>query len=215
LEQFSVEYALLAVQSALLGEVTPALRAVFANVDEDQEIFYFYVYYDKEVSEKTIDLWECACTEASADLGPCFIEREIERLDHPKAIPVRGYCAYLRKGDNELNCLKGTLPQVVMRGPTMGYALVAVQQSLLGTVTPELRSVTVDLEKDPLKLFIRFYHDGEISEELHQCWQSAQKKAQDYFGFDCAMDAEIERVDYPLQMPFRGRYAYVRKKERS
>jgi hypothetical protein len=215
LERFSIEYALLAVQGAVLGEVTPALRAVFTNVDEDQEIFYFYVYYDKAASEQMIELWECVCTEASAGLGHCLIESEIERLDYPKAIPIRGYCAYLRRGNNELNCLKGTLPQVVMRGPTMGYALVAVQQSLLGTVSPELRSVTVDLEKDPLKLFIHFYHDGEISEELHQCWQSAQKKAQAYFGFDCAMDAKVERVDHPLQMPFRGRYAYLRKEEES
>lgn len=78
-------------------------------------------------------------------------------------------------------------------------------------VSPELRSVVVDVEADPLKLYIRFYYEGEISKALHQSWKSAQEKAQVYFGFSAILDGGIERRDYSQEMPFRGRYAYRRK----
>jgi hypothetical protein len=208
MERFSIEYALLATQSALLREVTPELRAVFINMDEEQEIFYFYIYYDGEISEKRTGLWECAITEASADLGHCFIEKRVERLDYPEKITMQEYCAYLRK---ESSGSTKDLPKITMQEPTLGYALIAVQQTLLGEVTSELRAVIVDLEKDPVKLYIRFYHNKEISKELYQRWQSVQEKARIYFGFDCLFDAEVKRIDYPQEMPFRGRYAYLRK----
>ncbi len=209
MEDTSIEYALLSMQRALLGEVTPALRAVLINLDQEQDIFYANFYYEGEVSEKRVDLWDCAIAETSAALGSFyFIKSWIKRLDYPEAIPVRGYCAYLKKEG------QGTLLQkVIMQEPTIGYALVAVQQSLLGRVTPELRSVIVDLEKSPLRLYIRFYHDGEISKDLYQCWSVAMEAAQLYFGFSCALDGAIHRVDCPQPMPFRGRYAYLRSEE--
>ncbi len=211
MESSSIEYALLAMQRALLGEVTSTLRAVFVDLDKGQNIFFAGFYYDGEASEQRVDLWNCAVTEASAALGQFFEKSWIKRLDYPEPIPMQGYLAYLRKEGRELDCFKGTPPCVVMREPTIGYALVAVQQSLLGMVSPELRSVVVDLEQSPLKLYIRFYYDGEISRELHQCWQFAQEKAQTYFGFGCLLDVGIERIDYPQKVPFRGRYAYFRK----
>jgi hypothetical protein len=49
-------------------------------------------------SEKLIDLWQCAITEASVALGPdCVLDDGVERLDYPKKIPLRGRYAYLRK----------------------------------------------------------------------------------------------------------------------
>ncbi|MCX6987178.1 MAG: hypothetical protein NT065_03335 [Chlamydiae bacterium] len=211
MKQFSVEYALLGIQSALLGEVIPALRAVFVNVDPDQEIFYCYFYQDGKMSEVNQDIWECVITEASADLGHCFVTSKIERLDYPKVIEGRGYCAYLRKEESGLTCFRVEEPQIIMVKPTLAYALLAVQKALLAEVTPELRSVVVDVEADPLKLYIRFYYDGAISEALYQSWESAQEKAQLYFGFSAILDGGIERRDYPEEMPFRGRYAYLRK----
>ena len=100
----SIEYALLSIQSALLGEITPELRAVTIDLDLGKEVFYAFFYYDGEVSEERIDLWDCVICEASADLGvPCFVESRIERLDYPIKIPSGKYCAYLRKEDVKLN----------------------------------------------------------------------------------------------------------------
>ena len=96
MDSFSNEYTLLAMQRALLGEVTAELRAVFIYLDTNENILHARFYYDGEVSEKRIDLWDCAITEASAALGPdCFVKSRIERVDYPQKIPAMGYCAYL------------------------------------------------------------------------------------------------------------------------
>lgn len=98
METFSIGYALLAVQSALLGAVTPELRAVVVDVCKEDELLYLHFYYDGKVDEKMIDLWECAITEASADLGPdCVLDAGVSRLDYPEEIPFRGRYAYLRR----------------------------------------------------------------------------------------------------------------------
>jgi hypothetical protein len=214
MERFSAEYVLLAIQSALLGEVTPALRAVFVDVDSEQETFYSCFYQDGEMTEQRIEALECVVTEASADLGHCLIERRITRLDYPQLIPIRGYCAYMRREGDGSKLLSGELPQVVISEPTVAYALLAMQRTLLGAVTPELRAVVVDIDKEPLGLYVRFYCDGPISESLHHYWESVQKEAHLFFGFPCALDAQIERMDYPNPIPFRGRYAYFRWEEK-
>lgn len=96
MELFSVGYALLSVQNALLGAVTPELRAVVIDLDEESKVLYIRFYYHGEASEELIDLWDCAITEI--DLGlDCFFDKGIERLDYPNPIPVRGRYAYLRK----------------------------------------------------------------------------------------------------------------------
>ena len=98
MEIFSIGYALLSIQRALLQTVTPELRAVVIDVSKEEQLLYIRFYYDGKVSEKLIDLWECAITEASADFGPeCLLDAGVERLDYPQKIPFRGRCAYLRK----------------------------------------------------------------------------------------------------------------------
>lgn len=90
--------ALLATQRALLDVVTPELRAVVVDIDNDKKEFYIRFYYDGEVSEELIDLWSSAITEASAGLDPIYdLDNGIERLDFPKKIPFRGRFAYFRK----------------------------------------------------------------------------------------------------------------------
>lgn len=91
----SLGYALLSVQSALLGEVTPELRAVVVDLDKEDDLLFLRFYYDGEVSEKQIDLWQCAMTES--DAGTRMMDGNVERLDYPQEIPFRGRYAYRRK----------------------------------------------------------------------------------------------------------------------
>lgn len=96
MELFSIGYALLSTQKALLGVVTPELRAVVVDIDHEKNILYIRFYYHGEVSEDLIELWSCAITEV--DVGPdCFFDEGIERLDYPNPIPARGRFAYRRK----------------------------------------------------------------------------------------------------------------------
>ncbi len=98
MKALSLDYALLSTQNALLEVVTPKLRAVIVDFNEESQLMYTRFYYDGEASEELIELWECAITEASAGLGPdCRVDEGVERLDYPKKIPLRGRYAYLRK----------------------------------------------------------------------------------------------------------------------
>ena len=94
---------------------------------------------------------------------------------------------------------------------SMGYALLAMQGALLQAVTPELRAVVVDVDKDKQLLYIHFYYDGQVSEELIELWWCTITEASADLDADCLLDAAVERLDYPTKIPFRGRYAYLRK----
>jgi hypothetical protein len=217
---YSIEYALLAIQSALLREITPELRAVIIDLDAEEKVFYAYIYYDGKASEKMIDLWDCAIGEAGADLGrDCFIKSQIKRLDYPNQIPQGGYCAYMRKEDRTLP--HKPFSRVKIKEMSIGYALLAVQNALLEVVTPALRTVIVDFKKEGSLLYIRFFYDGKTSTALIDLWQSALARAKADFGTNCILDGKVERLDYPNPLPLddpnllpstKGmRYAYVRK----
>lgn len=212
METFSIEYALLAMQRALLREVIPALRAVTINLYKEQQRFYARFYYDGEVSEQRIDLWDCAITEASAALGPdCFVQSQFERLDYPQRISVEGYYAYMRKEALSFNKQMPFVYYIKIREWTVGYALLSIQRALLGVVTSALRAVVVDANAIKKSLYIRFYYDGEIDQNTIDLWKNSIAESSAEFGQDCVLDAHIERLDYPQDILCLGRYAYFRK----
>lgn len=94
--------------------------------------------------------------------------------------------------------------------------LLATQKSLLGVVTPSLRSVIVDFIPDEKRVYIRFYYDGEVSEEIIDLWDCAITEIIAAFGADYQFDEAIERLDFPKKIPFRGPsqsgyYAFLRR----
>ena len=50
-----ISYALLATQRALLGEVTPNLRAVIIDLDSKNRSAKIFFYYQGEISEEVFD----------------------------------------------------------------------------------------------------------------------------------------------------------------
>lgn len=259
METFSTGYALLATQGALLDEVTPELRAIVVDVCKEEKLLYMRIYYEGEASEKRIDLWDCIITEASAALGPdCVLDNEVERLDYPQEIPLRGRYAYLRREPNMLSQNVSEVPIIITReikdfkekigvfiSPVseekvstswgvihttkdeshiipakpasykikeitpIAYALLSIQRALLGLATPELRGIVADIQDQ--KLYIRFYYDKGVSYEILENWEFAITKVIADMGSDYLFDTGIERLDYPQEIPFRGRYAYLRK----
>ncbi len=93
-----IAYALLATQRALLGEVTPNLRAVSIDLQPNSKSGKICFYYHGKISEDDYDIVTCAITEITAafPIGYNF-EENIERLDSPTKIQVKGRLAYLRK----------------------------------------------------------------------------------------------------------------------
>ncbi|PWU15455.1 MAG: hypothetical protein C5B45_02575 [Chlamydiae bacterium] len=254
---FSVEYALLATQHALLSVVTPELRAVVIDVCKKEKLLYMCFYYEGEISEENLDLWQCAITEAS-DLEPdCVLDDRIKRLDYPQEIPSRGRYAYLRKEPSlsnpnfsgasviltrEIKDFKETAgvfisPVYEEKVDTswgvmhnaedksyiiparrtsyqikifpLAYALLSTQRALLGLAIPELRGIVADIQNR--ELYMRFYYDKGISPEVFKSWKFAITKVIADMGSDYVFDTGIERLDYPQEILFRGRYAYLRK----
>lgn len=97
LENFSMSYLLASAKVALTGVITPELRAVIVDVDNEDLVLYMRFYYAGEVSEKVLDQWACAISETRADFGPYYdLDAAVERIDYPKEMPFRGQYAYLR-----------------------------------------------------------------------------------------------------------------------
>ncbi|KPK32508.1 MAG: hypothetical protein AMS24_04010 [Chlamydiae bacterium SM23_39] len=96
---------------------------------------------------------------------------------------------------------------------SIGYVILSYQRALLDAVTPELRAVVVDIDKDTKILYSRFYYDGDVPEETIDLWSCVETEASASLGPDCRVDGNIERLDYPQKIPCHGHLAYLRKEE--
>jgi hypothetical protein len=86
---------LLAVQNALLGEVSAQLRAVLVRFSETTVDLDFY--FDGDVSEDDQERASVVETEVIAALPETdTISHTVTRLDHPARIPGGGTLAYHR-----------------------------------------------------------------------------------------------------------------------
>lgn len=84
------------LQVALLGFVTPNLRAVIFYCHENDICLIFY--YDQSPSENELELASLADTEFISNLSSCKhkTEYKIITLPYPKPIPKDGTLVYLR-----------------------------------------------------------------------------------------------------------------------
>ena len=81
--------AILSMSTALLGAVSPALRA--AKITWDKDSVHLYFYYDGEIFEEDHESAECVATEVIADFPEHQLEIDILRWDYPKPIPQEGF----------------------------------------------------------------------------------------------------------------------------
>lgn len=85
---FPVAYAQLSVQRALLGVVTPELRAVVVRYNDETRQLYLRLYHESSASPESIDDWELAVSKTLADFGPGYLfDARIQQLDRPQEIP--------------------------------------------------------------------------------------------------------------------------------
>lgn len=85
----------LAMQSALLQEVSSRLRAVMVRWDENS--IHFDAYYDGEPTEDEVESMSCVETELWAMSAPDHtISHNTLRWDHPRRVPHEWTCVYHR-----------------------------------------------------------------------------------------------------------------------
>lgn len=203
---------LLGMQRALLDAVTPQLRAVILESNSKEKIQSFLFYYDGEITGELFDLASIASTEASCSLDYSTNE-QILRLDYPQKIPAKGRFAYLRYESNPSSFPIESYIELLDKAPLMAFFLLGVQQALLGRVTPNLRSVTVDVNNSSKILSIFLFYHGEISHTSNELAQSIVQTLKSIFPV-FEINKSILRVDYPEKIPKLGkRYAYARKED--
>jgi hypothetical protein len=92
--------------------------------------------------------------------------------------------------------------------PPIYDALLEIRAALINEVAPQLRAVTVDVDQKSKKLILYFFYDGEISDELFELANLAGTETNyaDYLNSE-----HIIQLDYPKEIPVRGRLAFLRK----
>ncbi|MDN0117881.1 hypothetical protein QVN83_02675 [Yersinia frederiksenii] len=92
-----INFFKLSIQRALLGNITHNVRAIIAELRQNDIQLFFY--YDGEIQESDKETASEIESEIIADFDDnCNIDLNIRRLDYPKLINhVNGICVYLRK----------------------------------------------------------------------------------------------------------------------
>ena len=82
--------ARLATQKAMLGIVTPELRAV--SVSQEGNIIFVCFFYEGEIFAELKALWQNALPQIQESLkNECKVELQIIRLDRPQKVPLKGW----------------------------------------------------------------------------------------------------------------------------
>ena len=230
MEENSLNYGLLCMQSGLYECVIPQLRAVVLNISIENKIFDIKLYYDGEISEKVLDLWDCAICEASSHFT-YGVEQSIERLDYPIPIPLTGQFVYWRKESvfhSELikpifekkliDSMKKMplkifelLPQDFLdniKATIKGYFLLIVQEALLGQVEPNLREVALEWKNS--FLFVHFYYDQKISSSNEQSVENVMKHIKSYMHPKSYLEKRVVLIAQKHKLPVHQAVVYRR-----
>ncbi len=90
--------------------------------------------------------------------------------------------------------------------------LFQLRGSLLNSVAPTLRAVTADVDVKTREIYIYFFYDGEISDELFELASVASVTIDlDPAGHYRFSDEIATRLDFPQPIPVRGKLAFLRK----
>lgn len=80
-------------QIALLGNVTPNLRAVWTEENEANRMTF---YYDQSLSAEEKELFKLASQKFTSEFPDGKANCAVEIIPYPKLIPQKGYCVYQR-----------------------------------------------------------------------------------------------------------------------
>jgi len=92
------------IQRGLLGNVTPNLRAVYVQI-ENETTFHLLFYYNNPPTEDEQELASLVDTEVLADFPSPFFKTDFSvlTLSYPNPIPDVGFCMFYRYEKKYLN----------------------------------------------------------------------------------------------------------------
>lgn len=186
---------------ALLGKITPALRAVKCDIDESKKAVYFWFYIDGEVSEKETCLLQQVIAETMRHFPAAYTKQGyMTSWPNKKPIPSLGEYVYLRD--------ESTLGEKLPPLPTFDQVLLRLQRALLGRIHPSLRAVKVDVDDCSQSVVLWIYINGPVMRRDKEMAETLEMWASR--GTDYVFDVHVERLDQPTTIPHVGTYAYLR-----
>ncbi len=194
-------YILLSTQLALSTHVSTQLRAVTIDFDKRKNRLLLHFFYDGEISDELFDLASCA----SVEIETGFFEYEVNsdfasRLDYPNQIPIEGRLVYLRyEPIQTIYHQKSSLEYVENELPMTQKVQLAMQDALLGKVTPELRRITFGIDSNAKKMDLFFYYDGKISLLHSELAKSTSQHIKPIFS-EYTINEHLIRVDLPKKI---------------
>jgi hypothetical protein len=202
----------LGILIALFHVITPELRAVTFNLDNINKIFSINFYHDGEASEKNIDLWQCASTEASCRLSPDFhSEEKIIRIDYPKKIPDDEILIYYRKEPKILANIKKTEELIKCDYSEKEFFSAKIrclmQKAILGNITSNIRQINIEWREN--HIYLLFYYHGEIfSLDKENMYQIASKLFSYLPNFYIFL--RYFTINEPILLPVHKEFIYAR-----
>lgn len=94
------------------------------------------------------------------------------------------------------------------------YAQLSLQKALLGKIIPELRTVITEVKEGSHHVFIRFFYDTPLIEDILLEWEEALSEVMADFGEGFTFDMALVLLPYPSPIPFQGRYVYIKKERK-
>jgi hypothetical protein len=91
------------------------------------------------------------------------------------------------------------------------YAELSLLKALLGKVIPELRAVITEVKKDSNHVFVRFFYDTPLIQEILLEWEDVLSDVMADFGEGYTFDMALILLPYPHPIPFQGGYVYLKK----
>lgn len=201
------------IQRALLGHVTPNLRAVGVNLEENTKSVLTF-YYDQEPSEDEQELASLADTEFIADFPWNQTDWGVITWPYPKSIPDTHLKIYQRYEKN-LNldlCANEEITSFKENSLSdRGAFLNVLQKALLGHITPNLRAVCYEVKPEK-EVTLEFYYDQKPSEEeLQLAKLSINRLNSDLPSKECLVVSKIAILPYPERLPRSSKnFSYLR-----
>lgn len=189
------------MEVCLLGCITPNIRAV--DLLYDEKAIQLFFYYEKTPSEEEKDLTEDIITEMYASIAniKIIMNRLVVPTNQP--IPLRGITVYQRYEPITEIVRDITYWEHI----TIETIRCAGQKSLLGTVTPNVRGMSITYEDNQLQVF--YYYESSPSNLENTLFYLTIDQVKAYFP---AVNTEAYSTILPLltRVPSKGLLIYHR-----
>ena len=203
------------LENSINTQAKRMLQIVQTAIQDNPDVIQSLPEQSRDLLQKNLEILK-TITSAQKEPEKTFFSREI--------MIIQNIIASMKEPESPISySLDAESPEVTMiseeediaRRKLILLGLLYTESALLGAVTNELRAVTVDVYpfNDQNVLFLRFYHDGEISEEIRDLWECCITEASTALGPDALLDRTIEQLDYPMPLPTDTCYAFLRQED--